>query len=94
MGSNFWLWELNESWPVKPIAEMIKNEKASNVKIYGSYGRPSLNWYSSQEVKVAQGAILKGWILINKTEGAEIEENNINCKETNVHNEWILLYCK
>jgi 4-amino-4-deoxy-L-arabinose transferase-like glycosyltransferase len=50
--SNFWLWELNEAFPVKPVAEIIKNTVPSEDKVYISfpYERPSLNFYSEHPV--------------------------------------------
>ena len=50
MKSNHWLWELNERYPVKPVAAMIQQAKLPTKKIYTSFkeNRPSLNFYSDR----------------------------------------------
>ncbi|MBO3459121.1 glycosyltransferase family 39 protein [Aetokthonos hydrillicola Thurmond2011] len=49
--SNYWVWELGEAYPVKPVAAMIEHAKPQG-KIYTSfpYRRPSLNFYSDRVV--------------------------------------------
>jgi len=46
-----WLWELNEDYPVKPVATMIR-EKTQGQPIYTShpYDRPSLNFYANRPI--------------------------------------------
>ena len=50
--SNYWLWELNEAYPVKPIAAMIRENVPAQEEVYTSfaYERPSLNFYSEHRV--------------------------------------------
>lgn len=50
--SDSWLWELNEAFPVKPVANLVKNYVTSNEKVYTSfaYERPSFNFYSEHKV--------------------------------------------
>ncbi|MBC6424030.1 MAG: glycosyltransferase family 39 protein [Hormoscilla sp. SP12CHS1] len=50
--SGHWIWELAEAYPVKPVAEMIQKETPPGQKIFTnySYGRPSLDFYSSRQV--------------------------------------------
>jgi hypothetical protein len=52
MKSNYWVWELNEAYPVKPVAEMIQRAKPTVTKIYTSFGyhRPSLDFYSERTI--------------------------------------------
>ncbi|NET03671.1 MAG: glycosyltransferase family 39 protein [Symploca sp. SIO2B6] len=52
MTSKFWLWELNEAFPVKPVAALIKKHTEVGAIIYTSfsYERPSLNFYSDRRV--------------------------------------------
>ncbi len=47
-----WLWELNEAYPVKPVAAMLQNHTPADATIYTSYPyhRPSLNFYSDRTV--------------------------------------------
>ncbi len=51
MKSNYWVWELGEAYPVKPVAAMIQQVNPF-VKIYTSfpYRRPSLDFYSDRIV--------------------------------------------
>jgi 4-amino-4-deoxy-L-arabinose transferase-like glycosyltransferase len=52
MGSNQWIWELNEAYPVKPVAALISQHvpPGQNVLTSYSYNRPSLNFYSDRAV--------------------------------------------
>ncbi len=48
----YWLWELGEDYPVKPVAEMIRQNTPSETTIFTSHPnhRPSLNFYSDRQV--------------------------------------------
>ncbi len=50
--SPHWIWELNESYPVKPVAQIIHDKVSSDRLVYTSfdYERPSLNFYSDRRV--------------------------------------------
>jgi hypothetical protein len=52
MGSGQWLWELNESYPVEPVAQMVQQHAPVGAPIATSYpnSRPSLNFYSDRPV--------------------------------------------
>lgn len=50
--SSYWLWELQESFPVKPVAALIQQHTPAHQEIATSYpySRPSLNFYSDRSV--------------------------------------------
>ncbi|MEH2313193.1 MAG: glycosyltransferase family 39 protein [Nostoc sp.] len=52
MKSNYWVWELSEAYPVKPVAAMIVRANPATRKIYTSfpYHRPSLDYYSDRTI--------------------------------------------
>ncbi|NET55827.1 MAG: glycosyltransferase family 39 protein [Symploca sp. SIO2E6] len=52
MSSQSWIWELNEAFPVKPVAALIREKAKPGVAVYTSfdYGRPSLDFYSDRLV--------------------------------------------
>jgi 4-amino-4-deoxy-L-arabinose transferase-like glycosyltransferase len=52
MKSNYWVWELADAYPVKPVAAMIKQLDPTVNKIYTSYSyhRPSLDFYSDRTI--------------------------------------------
>ncbi|HEY9608136.1 glycosyltransferase family 39 protein, partial [Allocoleopsis sp.] len=52
MTSKSWLWELNEAFPVKPVAALIQAHTPPEAVVYMSfaYGRPSLSFYSDRRV--------------------------------------------
>jgi 4-amino-4-deoxy-L-arabinose transferase-like glycosyltransferase len=52
MTSPVWLWELNEDYPVQPIAAMIRTQVPQGQVVYTthSHGRPSLNFYSDRHI--------------------------------------------
>ena len=45
-----WLWELNESWAVRPVADLTANTAKTPLRLKGYDERPSLNWYSQQRI--------------------------------------------
>lgn len=55
MASPLWLWELNEAYPVKPVAQLVQQQTPVNQKILTSYpfNRPSLNFYSDRQIEPA-----------------------------------------
>jgi hypothetical protein len=61
MTSKSWLWELNEAFPVKPVAALIREQTLPNQVVYTSfaYGRPSLNFYSDRQIIPADPATLQ-----------------------------------
>ncbi|QSJ19019.1 glycosyltransferase family 39 protein [Nostoc sp. UHCC 0702] len=52
MKSNYWVWELWQAYPVKPVAAMIAQANPAVKKIYTSfpYHRPSLDFYSDRTI--------------------------------------------
>ncbi|NJR46814.1 MAG: glycosyltransferase family 39 protein [Hyellaceae cyanobacterium CSU_1_1] len=50
--SSYWLWELNNDFPVKPVATMLQAQTPGLEKIYTNhpYFRPSLDFYSDRVV--------------------------------------------
>lgn len=70
--SDYWLWELNEAFPVKPVASLIQNNVPVTSKIYTTfdYERPSLNFYSERRV-----------IPLNSIVGEENNKHWTNIKE-------------
>jgi 4-amino-4-deoxy-L-arabinose transferase-like glycosyltransferase len=64
LSSSHWIWELNEAYPVKPVAEIIQKHTLPQQIIYTSftYERPSLNFYSDRRVIPAnQEEIKRYW---------------------------------
>ncbi|MEH2438857.1 ArnT family glycosyltransferase [Nostoc sp.] len=68
MSSQSWIWELNEAFPVKPVAELIRANVSPGTQIYTSfaYERPSLDFYSDCKVTAATVPILQK-MLSNKS---------------------------
>lgn len=64
VSSNAWLWELNEAYPVKPVAEIIRSRDiAPERTIYTSfpYERPSLNFYAGRRIVPATDEQLRDY---------------------------------
>ncbi|MEA5621928.1 glycosyltransferase family 39 protein [Nostoc sp. UHCC 0251] len=61
MSSQSWIWELNEAFPVKPVADLIRANVPPGKEIYTSfaYNRPSLDFYSDHKVTAATVPILQ-----------------------------------
>lgn len=74
MSSQSWVWELNEAFPVKPVAVLIRANIPAGTQIYTSfaYGRPSLDFYSDCKVTAAPMPVLqemlakKSYLLLDK----------------------------
>jgi len=67
MVSKFWLWEINENWEVRPVAEIISSLPNEKVYIHNSFERPSLNWYSNKQIKSLNDQNKSQCILIKET---------------------------
>jgi len=63
VSSDYWLWELNESYPVKPVAMLIQQQVSKSSSVYTSYPhqRPSLNFYAGMPVKPASNEQLQNY---------------------------------
>ncbi len=46
-----WLWELNESWPVPPVARALTAQPYGMAWLWELEERPSLNWYAGRRVR-------------------------------------------
>ncbi len=66
--SQYWVWELGEAYPVKPVAAMIKQVIPSQKVVFTSYPyhRPSLNFYSDRRVIPVSVTTLKQYWLEEK----------------------------
>ena len=93
MSSNLWLWELNETWQVKTIVPMISTVTSSKVFIDSSETRPSLNWYSRQQIRSVSEFADEGFILTNDPKQLEIQPPLKDCLLTNEIDQWKLMFC-
>jgi 4-amino-4-deoxy-L-arabinose transferase-like glycosyltransferase len=61
--SSYWIWELAEAYPVKPVAAEIESQTAPGQIIYTSfpYFRPSLNFYSERVIIPASEKQLRSY---------------------------------
>ena len=54
-----WLWELNESWPVGPVAALARRQAAGvaapPLVLWREAERPSLNWYAGRQLRGTAG---------------------------------------
>ena len=67
VSSKFWLWEINENWDVRPVAEFISKFSDKDIYISNSFERPSLNWYSQKQIKSFEDINQIKCIAIKKT---------------------------
>jgi hypothetical protein len=73
--SKSWVWELNEAFPVKPVAALIQMHTPPNTEVYTSfaYDRPSLDFYSDRQVIAKDVATLQqlksreAYMLLDRT---------------------------
>ncbi|MBD2021260.1 glycosyltransferase family 39 protein [Leptolyngbya sp. FACHB-36] len=52
VSSQYWVWELGEQYPVKPVAAIVRQHTPPGQTVWTSYklNRPSLNFYSDRRV--------------------------------------------
>ena len=67
VSSKFWLWEINENWDVKPVAEFISGFPGKDIYIRKSFERPSLNWYAQRRIKSLNNKNKNKCIAIKET---------------------------
>ena len=92
--SSFWLWELNENWPVVPVAQMTSIVKGSDVFIEGTFERPSLNWYAGRRVKTIDLFSNSGWLLTRNSSRLSNLAFEKDCKVVKKDGEWALIFCQ
>ncbi|MCF4969641.1 ArnT family glycosyltransferase [Nostoc sp. CMAA1605] len=78
MKSHYWVWELWEAYPVKPVAHMINRVNPNVSKIYTSFPehRPSLNFYSDRTIIPASFSELQNYWQDNKKPYILIQESD------------------
>ena len=61
VNSAHWVWELGESFPVLPVADLIRDNVPPGAAVYidYDYDRPSLNFYSAHRVQAQTSAELR-----------------------------------
>ncbi len=82
--SPVWVWELNEAFPVKPVAQLIKQSTPENTLVYTSfpYSRTSLDFYSDRHVLAVDENKLKellaqsSYLLLDEKFFDKIEKKN------------------
>ena len=83
--SPLWLWELNERWPVGPVASLSRLSSASPLLLHGYDERPSLNWYAGQRIRRGRSRD-SGWFLTQKP--------GDHCVVSAREGEWALARCR
>ncbi|MEC4983298.1 MAG: glycosyltransferase family 39 protein [Oscillatoria sp. PMC 1068.18] len=76
VSSPYWIWELNEAFPVQPVAGIIKVATPPNETVYTSfdYRRPSLDFYSEKPVLTPPEAELEQLSQNRAAQNATSEE--------------------
>ena len=67
VSSNFWLWEINENWDVRPVAEFISDFPDEKIYIRNRFERPSLNWYAKKQIKSYDDKQKNKCVLLKET---------------------------
>ena len=83
--SPLWLWELNETWSVQPVAALSRLSPGQPVQLQGHDERPSLNWYARQRIRRHQKGDA-GWILTRKP--------GETCMVSFSDGDWALAHCR
>ena len=82
--SPLWLWELNETWPVQPVAALARANPGKGISLKGYDERPSLNWYAEQRIPRFKGT--PGRHLSDKAQE--------NCNVEGQAGRWTLADCR
>jgi len=76
VNSRFWLWEINENWDVRPVAEFISDLPHDEIYIRNSFERPSLNWYAQKQIKTFDDRNITKCISLKKTDDWDLYKCN------------------
>ena len=93
MSSNFWLWELNEHWPVLPVVKLSDQVLSSNIAIDTEFERPSLNWYAKKRIPILKNNVHAQWIITRSPSKFILRDKKQNCKSIREEKEWHLISC-
>ncbi len=93
MSSPLWLWELNENWDVRPVAEMVRNSQQLEVFIEGSYQRPSLNWYAKKKILEWDKSKKFQMLITNNANKILKNDDSHKCILVDNYREWSLIKC-
>ena len=88
--SNYWFWELNDSYAVKPIAKVVHKIVSPEEKIYieAKNSRPSLDFYSDRQIipiaheKIKNLQKISSYLLIKKNSLSQLNlslQNGLYC---------------
>jgi 4-amino-4-deoxy-L-arabinose transferase-like glycosyltransferase len=99
MQSHHWVWELEERYPVKPVAAMIQQGTPAGAKIYTSNpeNRPSLNFYSDRSIISLSTIQLQNYWLQHQQPYLLLDQNTLNqlqldaIKPIGKSQDWILV---
>lgn len=77
--SNYWVWELNEDYAVKPVVQMVAQANPGVTPIYisSTHNRPSLDFYSEGTIKPASSDELKYYWQHDKKPYFLLDENSL-----------------
>ncbi len=77
--SNYWVWEINEDYPVKPVAAMIQrvNPTVSKLYAFSSHHRPSLDFYCDRTVIAADKSQLQHYWQYNAQPYVLLKESDL-----------------
>ncbi|HLO49387.1 MAG TPA: phospholipid carrier-dependent glycosyltransferase, partial [Kamptonema sp.] len=97
--SDNWVWELAEDYPVKPVAEIVREGTTFGQEVLTShrYPRPSLNFYSDRRVIPAKAKKLKQewqispqpYFLLHRSALNKLALENV--KVVNTAGDWLLV---
>ncbi|WP_320675587.1 4-amino-4-deoxy-L-arabinose transferase [Prochlorococcus sp. MIT 1300] len=95
MTSPLWLWELNETWPVDSLRELISRAPETELVLEGNEERPSLNWYAGKRIASFQSRPNAEWILTQ--DPIRLNQKVISlsriCKIVDSEEAWSLMFC-
>ncbi|MEY4354788.1 MAG: hypothetical protein RLZZ609_3029 [Cyanobacteriota bacterium] len=78
MSGPLWLWELNEHWPVRPIAKAVLQQPEGSARLWELEERPSLNWYAGQRLRRWEDDSLQTFLSKRgQAEGTSMEQGSV-----------------
>lgn len=101
VSSSYWIWELNEAYPVKPVAMLIRDQVPPDAPLYTSfpYERPSLNFYAQRRVRPLNEEKLKtywkeqsqAYFLVDQTTWERLAQGEEDVKGYQAPPNWHLI---
>ena len=91
--SQLWLWELNESWDPRPVANAIRELPADAEVVLDGPTRPSMGWYANRKMLQDTDQIHGEYWVVSQQAPKGCAVDGAELKSSQGKDPWQLWYC-